>query len=118
MLKILILNNYKILLKFILWASIIYAIAYYVSENNGMSNEEKIKIDSLNNIILKIQKDQLRLDSTIIEFNKEIDKIDNSIGKIKSQKNSKSNEYNEKINRVNKFNDVELDNFFSDRYKN
>ena len=118
MLKILILNNYKTLLKFILWASIIYAIAYYVSENNGMSNEEKIKIDSLNNVILKIQKDQLRLDSTIVEFNKEIDKIDNSIGKIKSQKNSKSNEYNEKINRVNKFNDVELDNFFSDRYKN
>ena len=111
-------NNYKTLLKFILWASIIYAIAYYVSENNGMSNEEKIKIDSLNNVILKIQKDQLRLDSTIVEFNKEIDKIDNSIGKIKSQKNSKSNEYNEKINRVNKFNDVELDNFFSDRYKN
>ena len=118
MLKILILNNYKTLLKFILWASIIYAIAYYVSENNGMSNEEKIKIDSLNNVILKIQKDQLRLDSTIIEFNKEIDKIDNSINKIKSQKNSKSNEYNEKINRINKFNDVELDNFFSDRYKN
>jgi hypothetical protein len=118
MLKILILNNYKTLLKFILWASIIYAIAYYVSENNGMSNEEKIKIDSLNNVILKIQKDQLRLDSTIVEFNKEIDKIDNSIGKIKSQKNSKSNEYNEKINRVNKFNDVELDKFFSDRYKN
>ena len=84
MLKILILNNYKTLLKFILWASIIYAIAYYVSENNGMSNEEKIKIDSLNNVILKIQKDQLRLDSTIIEFNKEIDKIDNSINKIKS----------------------------------
>ena len=69
-------------------ASIIYAIAYYVSENNGMSNEEKIKIDSLNNVILKIQKDQLRLDSTIVEFNKEIDKIDNSIGKIKSQKNA------------------------------
>ena len=118
MLKILILNNYITLLKFILWASIIYAIAYYVSENNGMSNEEKIKIDSLNNVILKIQKDQLRLDSTIVEFNKEIDKIDNSIGKIKSQKNSKSNEYNEKINRVNKFNDVELDTFFSDRSKN
>ena len=118
MLKILILNNYKTLLKFIVWASIIYAIAYYVSENNGMTNEEKIKIDSLNSVILKIQKDQLRLDSTIVEFNKEIDKIDNSIGKIKSQKNSKSNEYNEKINRVNKFNDVELDNFFSDRYKN
>ena len=115
MLKILILNNYKTLLKFILWASIIYAIAYYVSENNGMSNEEKIKIDSLNNVILKIQKDQLRLDSAISEYN---EKIDNSIGKIKSQKNSKSNEYNEKINRVNKFNDVELDNFFSDRYKN
>ena len=73
MLKILILNNYKTLLKFILWASIIYAIAYYVSENNGMSNEEKIKIDSLNNVILKIQKDQLRLDSTIVEFNKNLE---------------------------------------------
>ena len=117
MLKILILNNYKTLLKFILWASIIYAIAYYVSENNGMSNEEKIKIDSLNNVILKIQKDQLRLDSTIIEFNKEIDKIDNSINKIKSQKNSKSNEYNEKINRVNELNDAQLDSFFTNRYK-
>ena len=82
-----------------------------------MSVEEKAKIDSLNVLILEMNKNQQILDDKIDGINEEIVEVDKDIDKIKGQKTVVKEIYHEKINRVNTLTEPELDEFFSDRYK-
>lgn len=81
-----------------------------------MSYEEKGKIDSLNNIIKEIYKDQKRLDSNINNINLEIKLVDETINDIKGQKIIIREIYHEEINRVTKYSNAQLDSFFTNRY--
>lgn len=81
-----------------------------------MAENERAKIDSLNNLIEEIHKDQLKLDSSIQGYNEKIDEVDNHIDKIKGQKTIIKEIYHEKINNVDKLSNPELDSFFSNRY--
>jgi hypothetical protein len=83
----------------------------------NMSVEEKAKIDSLNVLILEMNKNQQILDDKIDGINEEIVEVDNDINKIKGQKTVVKEIYHEKINRVDNLTEPELDEFFSDRYK-
>jgi len=75
------------------------------------------KIDYLNVIIKDMYKEQQKLDSSIIVYNKKIDEIDNSIHKIKGQKTIIKEIYHEEINRVDSYTDNDIDSFFTNRYK-
>ena len=82
-----------------------------------MSVEEKAKIDSLNVLIMEMNKNQQILDDKIDGINEEIVEVDKDIDKIKGQKTVVKEIYHEKINRAGNFTEPELDGFFSDRYK-
>jgi peptidoglycan hydrolase CwlO-like protein len=110
-------GNYKTILKGLVGLFILYWVIYVLTPTMQMSVQEKQKIDSLNTIIKEIYKDQQKLDSNIVGYNKKIDEVDNHIDKIKGQKTIIKEIYHEEINRVNSYTDNDIDSFFTNRYK-
>ena len=82
-----------------------------------MAADQKQQLDSLNVVIKQLHEDNLKLEDKISDFNNEIDKVDESIGKIKNQKTIVKEIYHEKISNVDKLTAREIDSFFTDRYK-
>ena len=82
-----------------------------------MSAADKAKLDSLTNLVNKINKEQDVLENKIETINEEVDKIDGNISKIKTNKEKTGKKYHEEIKRVDNYSEPELDSFFSDRYK-
>ncbi len=110
-------KNYKMILAVVFGLFILYWIMFVLTPKMNMSVEEKAKIDSLNVLIMEMNKNQQILDDKIDGINEEIVEVDNDINKIKGQKTVVKEIYHEKINRVNTLTEPELDEFFSDRYK-
>jgi hypothetical protein len=110
-------GNYKTLIKVAVGIFILYWVIYVLTPTMQMSVQEKQKIDSLNNMIKEIYKDQQKLDSNIVGYNQKIDEVDNHIDKIKGQKTIVKEIYHEEINRVDTYTDNDVDSFFSNRYK-
>jgi septal ring factor EnvC (AmiA/AmiB activator) len=116
MIKSFLLKNYKTILKVLLGVFVLYWVIYVLTPNITMSKDEKSKIDSLNNIIKEIYKEQQKLDSNIDSYNKKIDVVDDDINKIKGQKTIVKEIYHEEINRAGNYTEPQLDSFFSARY--
>jgi hypothetical protein len=110
-------KNYKIILAVLFGLFVLYWLMFVLTPKMNMSVEEKDKIDSLNVLILEMNKNQQILDDKIDGINEEIVEVDNDINKIKGQKTVVKEIYHEKINRVDNLTEPELDEFFSDRYK-
>jgi hypothetical protein len=110
-------KNYKIILAVLFGLFVLYWLMFVLTPKMNMSVEEKAKIDSLNVLILEMNKNQQILDDKIDGINEEIVEVDNDINKIKGQKTVVKEIYHEKINRVDNLTEPELDEFFSDRYK-
>jgi len=109
-------KNYKIILivlvgLFVLW------ITYAITTHSTMTQDGKTKIDSLTNVIDKIQIEQKKINVKIEIVNGEVIKIDDNISIIKSEKNKNGEKYRGKISRVDTYTDLELDSFFTSRYK-
>ena len=109
-------KHYKTLIKVAFGLFILYYLIFFLTPKVQMAEDERAKIDSLNNLIEEIHKDQLKLDSSIQGYNQKIDEVDNHIDKIKGQKTIIKEIYHEKINNVDKLSNPELDSFFSNRY--
>jgi hypothetical protein len=110
-------KHYKIILSVLFGLFVLYWLMFILTPKMNMSVEEKAKIDSLNLLIMEINKNQQILDDKIDGINEEIVEVDKDINKIKVQKTVVKEIYHEKINRVNTLTEPELDEFFSDRYK-
>ena len=110
-------KNYKIILAVLFGLFVLYWLMFVLTPKMNMSVEEKAKIDSLNVLILEMNKNQQILDDKIDGINEEIVEVDKDIDKIKGQKTVVKEIYHEKINRVNTLTEPELDEIFSDRYK-
>ena len=110
-------GHYKTILIFLGGLFLLYCVIFVLTPTMKMSEQERQKIDSLNNTIKEIYKEQQKLDSSIAGYNKKIDEVDNHIGKIKNQKVIIKEQYHEEINRVNSYTDDDIDSFFADRYK-
>ncbi len=110
-------KNYKIILAVLFGLFVLYWLMFVLTPKMNMSVEEKAKIDSLNVLILEMNKNQQILDDKIDGINEEIVEVDKDIDKIKGQKTVVKEIYHEKINRVDNLTEPELDEFFSDRYK-
>ena len=109
--------NYKTILKVIFGLFILYYIIFFLTPRVQMAADQKQQLDSLNVVIKQLHEDNLKLEDKISDFNHEIDKVDESIGKIKNQKTIVKEFYHEKISNVDKFTSREIDSFFTDRYK-
>jgi hypothetical protein len=109
--------NYETILKGLVVLFILYWVIYILTPTMKMSVQEKQKIDSVKIIVKEIYKNQQKLDSSIVVYNKKIDEVDNHIYKIKCQKKIIKEIYYEKINRVDSYTDNNIDSFFTNRYK-
>jgi vacuolar-type H+-ATPase subunit I/STV1 len=110
-------KNYKTLLFLLFGLFLTYWVIFVITPSVTMSNKEKTQIDSLNVVIQGLHKENLKLDSTVLNLNNEIKLVDKQIEKLKNKKVTIKKEYHEKITRVDNYTESELDSFFSDRYK-
>lgn len=110
-------KNYKTLLFLLFGLFLLYWVIFIITPSVTMSNKEKSQIDSLNVVIQGLYKENLKLDSTVLNLNNEIKLVDKQIEEIKNKKVTVKKEYHEKITRVDNYTEPELDSFFSDRYK-
>ena len=109
-------KNYKTTLVILLVLFLLYWVLFIVVPSSTMSKEDKAKLDSLTNVVNKINEEQTILENKIETVNREVDKIDNNISKIKVNKEKTGKKYHEEINRVDKYTEPELDSFFTNRY--
>jgi peptidoglycan hydrolase CwlO-like protein len=109
-------KNWKFILSAVFALFIIYWLMFFLTPKVEMSIESKQKIDSLTTYVKEIEREQAKLDDKIDVFGQEVNNIENSITKIKSQKETIREIYHEKINSVNTYTDVQLDSFLANRY--
>jgi hypothetical protein len=109
-------KHFKTILMVLFGLVLLYWVIFVLTPVITMPDKEKSKIDSLNNMIKDIYKDQNKLDSSIVNFNSQISSVDSHISEIKNQKTIIKEIYHEQINRVDNYTDYELDSFFTVRY--
>ena len=109
-------NHYQSIIKVLFGLFILYWLIFFLTPKIEMSAGEKAQIDSLNNVVKNIYKEQQKLDSSIAVYNKEVEHIDDKISKIKGQKTIIKEVYHEEIKRASTYDDVKLDSFFTSRY--
>lgn len=109
-------KNYKWILQIIFGVFVLYWLIFFLTPKIRMSEIEKSQMDSLNVLIKSIHNSQAKLDSSISEYGKEIDLVEDRIQKIKSEKTIIKEIYHEEIDRVSSYNDRQLDSFFTKRY--
>ena len=109
-------KNYKSIIKVLFGLFILYWLIFFLTPKITMSSESKKIIDSLNTSIKNIELEQLKIDSNIFQYKKEINEIDKNITKLNIQKTIIKEYYHEKIISVDSYNSNQLDSFFSKRY--
>lgn len=109
-------KNYKWILQLIFGVFVMYWIIFFLTPKIRMSEVEKSQMDSLSILIKSIHNSQAKLDSSISEYGKEIDLVEDRIQKIKSEKTIIKEIYHDEISRVSNYNDRQLDSFFTKRY--
>ncbi len=110
-------KHYITILKVIFGLFILYYLIFFLTPRVQMAADQKQQLDSLNVVIKQLHEDNLKLENKISDFNNEIEKVDQTIGKIKNQKTIVKEIYHEKISNIDKLTSREVDSFFTDRYK-
>jgi chromosome segregation ATPase len=82
-----------------------------------MSELDKYKLNQLNKDIQDIKNNQIKLDSTINNYEKEISKIDSTLAKVRNQKTIVKEYYKEKGEEITGMKPSQIDSLFHKRYK-
>ena len=109
-------SNWKNILKGLL---IIFALWYMIQITTvvRISKESKKELKQLDEHIKMVEFQQELIQSEIETVNEEIKVVENRVETIKETKIEIGNEYSKKISDATKYGHVELDRFFTDRYK-
>jgi len=110
-------KNFKTLFFIFIGLFIVYWLIFVLTPKTRISTENQNKIDSLNILIINIQKSQKNLNIKLDSINLDINKVDKDINNIKTQKTIIREIYHEKIINAINFTETELDSFFTNRYK-
>ena len=101
----------------ILITIVLLSIVFYIlTPNSKLAEQTYQKIDSLNNLITKLEEQQKHLDSNIVNYNNRILSLDSSIDQIRKEKTTIKEIYHEKIINVDNFSNTQIDKFFTERY--
>lgn len=110
-------TNYKTILQLGFGIFVVYWMIFFLTPKIEMSEVDRYKIQQIDEFVKKTYENQLKLDSSIKEFNEEIEVVEMNIKRIKGEKTVIREIYHEEINRVNEYSDKQLDSFFTNRYK-
>jgi len=80
-------------------------------------DKQKQEIDSLNNVLVNLQKHQLELDKSILFHQNRIDSLNNEISNTNKEIADVREYYGKKIRDILNYTPQQLDDFFSKRYK-
>ena len=111
------LNNYKTLLYILFGVGALYLMVLFFTPKTEMSELDKYKLNQLNKDIQDIKNNQIKLDSTINKYEKEISKIDSTIAKVRNQKTIVKEYYKEKGEEITGMKPSQIDSLFHKRYK-
>jgi septal ring factor EnvC (AmiA/AmiB activator) len=109
-------ENFKYIMTPILLILIGLLIYDLTSKDNGMSKEDKKRIEQLDKDINSMIEYQKQLDEKITEYNKEILKIDSTISNIKVKKEVVNNYYEQKSKEIKNSNAKQVDSLLRSRY--
>ncbi len=113
-------------IKLKLWHIVLFGIMFlglvYFTLLNSRTTEtsdyaqEKKKIDSLSYVIVNLQEEQIKLNSSLQSYQIKIDSLDYQIDSTKHEISNIRTYYGKKIQDITNYTPTELDKFFSNRY--
>jgi septal ring factor EnvC (AmiA/AmiB activator) len=98
---------------FLLW----FALLKPTKNDSSKYDKQKQQIDSLNNVLNGLKKEQVELDKSIKFHQTKIDSLDYEIDSTNQQITNIRNYYGKKIRDIANYTPSQLDDFFSKRYK-
>jgi hypothetical protein len=110
-------KNFKYIITPILIILIGVMIYNIASKDNGMSNEDKKRLEQLDKDINHMIEYQKQLDVKIEIYNKEIEKVDSVITNIKIKKEVVNNYYQQKGEEIKNADVKQIDSLLRSRYK-
>jgi uncharacterized protein YlxW (UPF0749 family) len=110
-------KNFKYIITPILIILIGILIYDMSSKDNGMSQEDKKRLEQLDKDINSMIEHQKQLDVKIDTYNKEIEKVDSVISNIKIKKEVVNNYYQQKGEEIKNADVKQIDSLLRSRYK-
>jgi hypothetical protein len=112
-----IVENFKYLIPIIIGILLFVIISDMINMTNGMSKEDRKRIEMINNDINTMLKYQKQLDQKITNYNIGILKIDSTITNIKFKKEVVTIYYQQKSEAIKNSNIKQIDSLLRSRYK-
>ena len=110
-------DNFKYIL-IVVGAVVLYILLLdLMKPSNGMNREDIKKIEQINKDINLLIESQKKLDESINEYKKEIEKIDSTISNIKVKKEVVNNYYEQKGKEIKDADVTQVDSLLRLRYK-
>jgi hypothetical protein len=94
-----------------------YGMIYILTPKPKMPADYKSTIDSLVRLNTELQIHQLKIDSTIDEYEEKVDIVDGKISKVKKEVNAIDKQYDSISKKVNDYSELQVDSFLVNRYK-
>jgi septal ring factor EnvC (AmiA/AmiB activator) len=110
-------DNFKYIL-IVVGVVVLYVLLLdLMKPSNGMNREDIKKIEQINKDINLLIESQKKLDESINEYKKEIEKIDSTISNIKVKKEVVNNYYEQKGKEIKDADVTQVDSLLRLRYK-
>ena len=110
-------DNFKYIL-IVVGVVVLYVLLLdLMKPSNGMTREDIKKIEQINKDINLLIESQKKLDESINEYKKEIEKIDSTISNIKVKKEVVNNYYEQKGKEIKDADVTQVDSLLRLRYK-
>lgn len=106
-----------VILSSIVVGLLVYNIFFSNTSTDDKYTKKLQEIDSLTQVINKLEQQHLIQDSIIATYQVKVDSLDTEIVKSKDKIEQIKKEYGKKIKAIGNYTPTELDSFFTDRYK-
>ena len=110
-------KNYKEILLIVFSCSIVFILTKLYSQTTDNSELIKYKLEQLDKNIGEVNQRQKELDTLILNYKKDIEKIDSTISNIRVEKKTINNYYDKKSEDIRSANAKQVDSLFKKRYK-
>ena len=110
-------KNYKEILLIVFSCTIVFILTKLYSQTTDNSELIKYKLEQLDKNIDEVNQRQKELDKLILNYKKDIEKIDSTINNIRVEKKTINNYYDKKSQDIRNSSTKQVDSLFKSRYK-